>query len=62
MSSTTSLVPRSAGLNLDLREQAFCFLKSSAGIERGPEVLRQRLLEEGYLYLPGFLDQAEASL
>jgi hypothetical protein len=59
MSLTSSLVPKSGGLNLDLDSQAFGFLKSAAEIARNPEVLRLRLLEEGYLYLPGFLDRAE---
>jgi len=59
MSLTSSLVPKSGGLNLDLDNQAFGFLKSAAEIARDPEVLRLRLLEEGYLYLPGFLDRAE---
>jgi ectoine hydroxylase-related dioxygenase (phytanoyl-CoA dioxygenase family) len=59
MSLTSSLVPKSGGLNLDLDNQAFGFLKSAAEIARNPEVLRLRLLEEGYLYLPGFLERAD---
>jgi len=39
MSLTSSLVPKSGGLNLDLDNQAFGFLKSAAEIARDPEVL-----------------------
>lgn len=44
-------------MNLELGEDAFGSLKSSTGIIRDPKMLRERLLEEGYLYLQGFLDR-----
>jgi Phytanoyl-CoA dioxygenase (PhyH) len=57
VSFTNLLLPKSAGLNLELGEDAFGSLKSSADIICDPKMLRERLLEEGYLYLQGFLDR-----
>ncbi|HYY26832.1 MAG TPA: phytanoyl-CoA dioxygenase family protein [Chthoniobacterales bacterium] len=56
MSVTSLFVPKSAGLNLDLGEDAFGSLESSANIIDDQKLLRERLSEEGYLYLPRFLD------
>jgi hypothetical protein len=40
---------------LDMSPEAFGELRSSADCVHQPEVLRQRMEEDGYLYVPGFL-------
>lgn len=46
----------SAGRELDTTEEAFGFIRSSADFLDQPEELRQRLEDDGYLYIPGFFD------
>jgi len=62
MSLANSFSPTSAGLSLELGDHAFGLLKSSAGIMGNPKALRERLLAEGYLYLPRFLDRDKVLL
>jgi ectoine hydroxylase-related dioxygenase (phytanoyl-CoA dioxygenase family) len=57
MSVTSLPIPKSAGLNLDIGEKAFGLLESSGKIVGNRTLLRERLSEEGYLYLAGFLDR-----
>ena len=59
MSVTNLVVPKSAGLTLELGEHAFGSLKSSADNIGKPKMLLGRMLQDGYLYLPGFLDRHE---
>jgi hypothetical protein len=59
VSVTNLVVPKSAGLTLELGEHAFGSLKSSADNIGKPKMLLGRMLEDGYLYLPGFLDRHE---
>ncbi len=46
----------SAGHELDVSDDAFGFVRSSADLLDQPEALRERLAEDGYLYIPGFFD------
>ncbi len=46
----------SAGHELDVSDEAFGFVRSSDDLLDQPEELRQRLAEDGYLYIPGFFD------
>jgi len=46
----------SAGHELDVSDDAFGFIRSSADLLSQPEALRDRLDEDGYLYIPGFFD------
>jgi len=46
----------SAGHELDVSDEAFGFIRSSADLLNQPEALRERLTEDGYLYIPGFFD------
>jgi ectoine hydroxylase-related dioxygenase (phytanoyl-CoA dioxygenase family) len=46
----------SAGHELDVSDDAFGFIRSSADLLNQPEALRDRLAEDGYLYIPGFFD------
>ncbi len=45
------------GLALDMSAQAFGALRSSLDIMDNMDFLRHRFQEDGYLYLPGFLDR-----
>ncbi len=58
--STTTL-PRLTTLGLDLDTSPECFgeLRSSINLVDDPEALRERMREDGYLYLPGYLDRDE---
>lgn len=47
------------GLELDLSQEAFGTLRSSRDIEADFDSLRARMREDGYLYLPGYLDREE---
>ncbi len=47
-----------SGHALDLAPEAFGFVRSSADAADQPAELARRLAEDGYLYLPGFLDPA----
>jgi len=46
----------SAGCELDGSDEAFGFVRSSFDQRDDPAELQRRLAEDGYLYLPGFLD------
>ncbi len=47
----------SCGLPLDTSPEYLGELRSSADVADNMEVLRQRMQEDGYLYLPGYLDR-----
>ncbi|HEY3332229.1 MAG TPA: phytanoyl-CoA dioxygenase family protein [Capsulimonadaceae bacterium] len=49
----------SSGVALDISEDSFGELRSSIAIAFDPDALRTRMLEDGYLYLPGFLDRPQ---
>lgn len=46
----------SLGHELNLQPHAFGSLRSASDCLHQPEVLRQRMQEDGYLYLPGLLN------
>ena len=46
----------SVGCELDTSPGAFGFLRDSSGCADSPAELNRRLAEDGYLYIPGFLD------
>lgn len=48
----------SLGHELNLQPNAFGSLRSASEFVHHPEVLRQRMQEDGYLYFPGLLDAA----
>lgn len=58
---TTATLPRltSAGLELDLSPGAFGALRNSNDILDDGAALRERMREDGYLYLPGYLDRQD---
>lgn len=47
------------GRPLDTTESAFGWLRDSTDIVHDPKTLRQRMAEEGYLYLPAYLDREQ---
>jgi hypothetical protein len=49
----------SLGLALDLAPQAFGELRATHEAQVTPAELRERMLEDGYLYLPGLLDREQ---
>jgi hypothetical protein len=51
----------SAGLRLDTSEQCFGQLRSSIDVVDDAIELRKRMEEDGYLFLPGYLDRAEVA-
>jgi len=57
----TTMTPRltSSGLEIDASAAALGELRSSADLTGDPEALRARMREEGYLFLPGYLDRDE---
>jgi len=55
----TSFAPTSCGLSLDTSESSFGELQRCDPAITTTESLRQRMSEEGYLYLPGLLDREE---
>lgn len=58
--STANTVPSTAkGIPLDTSADAFGELRSSIDILDNVPSLRQRMLEDGYLYLPGYLDREQ---
>jgi len=46
-----------AGIELDLDPNSFGRLRSSKDLLDNPEALRQRMADDGYLFLPGLLDR-----
>jgi len=58
--TTTAAVPlRSRGFALDVAPSALGELRRSDDIALDERALRQRFAEDGYLYLPGYLDREE---
>ena len=55
---TTQLTLRSRGYALDVTPANFGELRRSTDLGDDPLALRQRLAEDGYLFLPGYLDRA----
>ena len=55
--STATARLTSLGLDLDLSPQAFGELRATPGPVATAEVMQERLLEDGYLYLPGLLER-----
>ena len=56
--SSTELGPVSAhGHELVTSPDAFGYVRSSADYIDQPEELNRRLIEDGYLYIPGFFDR-----
>ncbi|QDT46522.1 1-deoxypentalenic acid 11-beta-hydroxylase [Symmachiella dynata] len=53
---STAMPLTSLGETLDLSAEQFGWFESSAPLIDDPAALRTRLEEEGYLYLPGYLD------
>jgi hypothetical protein len=47
------------GLDLETSPDAFGWLRSSIDVADSPEALHTRLAEDGYLYLPGYLNRDE---
>jgi Binding-protein-dependent transport system inner membrane component len=47
----------SQGLELDTSAESFGLLRSSMDVLEDTAVLRERVAEDGYLYLPGYLDR-----
>jgi hypothetical protein len=47
----------SQGLELDTSAESFGLLRSSMDVLEDTAVLRERMAEDGYLYLPGYLDR-----
>jgi hypothetical protein len=47
----------SQGVELDTSPESFGPLRSSADVLQDPATLRERMAEDGYLYLPGYLDR-----
>jgi ectoine hydroxylase-related dioxygenase (phytanoyl-CoA dioxygenase family) len=56
MSGSTLLAPKSGGFDLEIGQHAFGSLKNSNHLLGTPNKLRERLSDEGYLYLRDFLD------
>lgn len=55
----TAFQPTSLGMELDTSPEAFGMLRESSDIANDVEALRARMEEDGYLYLPGYLDRDE---
>jgi hypothetical protein len=47
----------SQGLELDTSDESFGLLRSSMDVIEDASTLRERMAEDGYLYLPGYLDR-----
>jgi ectoine hydroxylase-related dioxygenase (phytanoyl-CoA dioxygenase family) len=58
---TNALIPQltSSKVPLDMSPHAFGELRASTDIASDPEALQARIQEDGYLYLPGYLDRQE---
>lgn len=59
MTTATSLQLTGRGFPLDTSDEAFGTLRSSSDIAADFDALRERMDEDGYLYLPGYLDRDE---
>src|ERR1051326_1069118 len=57
MSTTTTVQLTARGFALDTSAQAFGELRNSMDAVDDVAALRQRIQEDGYLYLPGYLDR-----
>ena len=47
----------SQGLRLDTSAESFGLLRNSTDVLEDTAELRERMAEDGYLYLPGYLDR-----
>ena len=61
MSMDATIVPRltASGQAIDTAPERFGTLESSINLLDDPLALRERMHQEGYLYLPGYLDRGE---
>jgi hypothetical protein len=59
MVDATQLRLTSGGIDLDTSPESFGWLRESNDLLGDYEALRSRMAEDGYLYLPGFLDRSE---
>lgn len=59
MSTALSLELSSRGFAMDTSDAAFGALRDSTDIANDFNALRERMQEDGYLYLPGYLDRGE---
>ena len=50
---------RSRGLELETTPDTFGWLRESATVAEDADALRERMAEDGYLYLPGYLNREE---
>jgi hypothetical protein len=53
------VTPSARGRSLDVSAEAFGWLRRSDDAADDPEALRERLAEDGYLFVPGLLDRDE---
>src|SRR6185295_7648307 len=61
MSIDAAIVPRltASGQGIDTAPERFGTLESSIDLLDDPPALREHMHQEGYLYLPGYLDRGE---
>ncbi|RYG23772.1 phytanoyl-CoA dioxygenase [bacterium] len=59
MIDATQLRLTSGGIELDTDPKSFGWLRDSTDLIGNAEGLQERMAEDGYLYLPGFLDREE---
>jgi Phytanoyl-CoA dioxygenase (PhyH) len=57
VSNTTLPKLTSQGLELETSAESFGLLRDSTDVLEDPGTLRERMAEDGYLYLPGYLDR-----
>ena len=57
MTTLDTIGPAAGGRRLDTADDAFGWLRASADVADDPAALRERLAEDGYLYVPGVLDR-----
>lgn len=58
---SSPLIPMSADKQLDMSENSFGILKSSANLLDQPKALSKRLEEDGYLYFPKFWERDDVA-
>jgi hypothetical protein len=60
MNETTTLpVLKAGGREMDMSPEAFGWLRASADIAEDGDALRQRMMDDGYLFLPDYLHRDE---
>ena len=57
MTTLDTIGPAAGGRRLDTADDAFGWLRASDDVADDPAALRERLAEDGYLYVPGVLDR-----